>query len=957
MQELIRGSGIVGLALLACFLTPARLLGQPAGEPKAEAEAEDSDQPDISMNFQDVELYVLVKFISEITNRNFIIDEKVKGKVTIISPAKITADEAYNVFRSVLQVKGFTTVPSGTVIKILPVQDAKSSTLETVFPGVPPRSSDEFITRLMKLEHVQADNMLQIVQPLVSASGLLASYPPTNTLIVIDGAANINRVAGIINELDIPGTESGVEVIRLNYAVASEIAGTLGQVLEETPAGQAPQAQAARQPRAPRTPPARGRVPGAPQPAAGQTAAVTSGEAGGEAAFKIIPDDRINALIVVAGKMQMTRIKDLIVELDVPLPLGTGRIHVYYLKYANAFEIVPILSDLIGSTGSAGGMGGGLLSRAIGGSTAFRGGRLGQQGGLAGNLSGGGLGGGGLGGFGSRAQGLGGGFGGRGGMGGGFGGMGGGMGSLRGGGGLGGGVGGAGGTGAVSAAGGGGGEFESEVRITADPSTNTLIIYASPQDFATLKRVIELIDVRRRQVYVEAIVLEVGLNRTRDLGIEMQGGVGLNNGIGLGRVNFGAAIDKALTAPQDISGLLAAAASNQTIRLPNGTVVPAQMVLLHASESDNDLNLLSAPTILTTDNQEAEIVVGQNVPFIASRSTSETNLANTFATVDRRDVGMTLRITPQISAGGMLRLEIFAELSRVLPTSVAGLDPNLVGPTTTIRSATTTVVVRDGQTVVIGGLIGEDTTHAVSKVPFLAEIPLLGNFFRSTSSQNGKANLLIFLTPYIIRSAAQQRDFTLEKRDEVRGFMREHEFHNLRQDVLDRPSWTPKLPPEKGDGEERETDEPEAGAEPGAPAEPHAALPGRAAAGGRVPPPLAEEETPPTVPAANQYILLASISEQGAPPEALRTDSRLLAIALPQNSDMIHLFRKGGKYRFRSDSFEGLYHCLDAFPTAREALLIYPEGLAVDPERGEYLHWSDLQESSSANVLAWTTLN
>jgi general secretion pathway protein D len=948
MQELNRGWGIVGLALLACLFAPAPLLGQPAEETHAEAGAEDPDQADISMNFQDVDLPVLVKFISEITNRNFIIDEKVKGKVTIISPSKITVDEAYNVFRSVLQVKGFTTVPSGTVIKILPVQDAKSSTLDTVLPGRPPHISDEYITQLMKLEHVQADNMLQIVQPLVSASGLLASYPPTNTLIVIDSAANIDRVAAIIKELDIPGTESGVEVIRLNYAVASELAATLGQVLEETPSG-----QAARQPRVPRTPPARGgRTPGVPPAAAGQTAAVTGGEPGGEAAFKIIPDDRINALIVVAGKMQMNRIKGLVVELDVPLPLGTGRIHVYYLKYANAFEIVPILSDLIGGTGGFGGMGGGLLSQAITRSTAVRGGRLGQQGGLIGGLAAGGGGMGSLSGtFGSRGQGLG-GFGG--GLGGGLGGRGGSVGSLRAGG-LGGGVGTAGGAGPVSAAGGGGGQFEGEVRITADPSTNTLIIYASPQDFATLKRVIELIDVRRRQVYVEAIVLEVGLNRTRDLGIEMQGGTGLNNGIALGRVSFGT-LNQAITSPQDITGLLGAAASNQTIRLPNGAVVPAQMILLHASQSDNDLNLLSAPNILTTDNQEAEIVVGQNVPFIASRSTSETNLANTFATVDRRDVGMTLRITPQISAGGMLRLDIFAELSRVLATSVAGLDPNLVGPTTTIRSATTTVVVRDGQTVVIGGLIGEDTTNATSKVPFLAEIPVLGNFFRSNHMESNKANLLIFLTPHIIRSAAEQRDFSLEKRDEVRGFMEEHGFRNQREDFLDQPSWTPKLPPEKRDTRDGETDDSEAGAESDIPSDPYAALPGRAAAGGRVPP-RAEEEAPATVPAANQYVLLASISEQGTAPETLRSDSGLVAIALPQNSDLIHLFRKGGKYRFRGDGFEGLYLCLDAFPTAREALLLYPEGLAVDPERGDYLHWNDLQASSSANAPDWTTLN
>lgn len=943
MQGLIRWPGLVGLVVLVCLAVAVAAQEQPAGQPEAEAAGENSDDADISMNFQDVDLPALVEFISEITKKNFIIDEKVKGKVTIISPSKITADEAYNVFRSVLQVKGFTTVPSGTVIKILPVQEAKSATLDTVLPDVMPRPSDEYITRLMKLNYVDADNMVSIIQPLVSASGLLATYPPTNTLILIDSAANIDRVGEIIEVLDVPGTESGVEVIRLTYAVASELAATLGQVLEEPSEGASP--QPVRQPRASTRTAARTRRTAAARTQTGQTEMVTGGEEGGEAAYKIIPDDRINALIVVASSPRMRRIKDLIARLDVPLPLGTGRIHVYYLKYASAFEIVPVLSDIIGGTGGVGGFSGGLLSRALSGSTAARGGRLGQRGGLAGSWgdlgSSGGLGM--LGSsFGSRSQRLGGGFGSLG-SGGRFGGgtLGGGFGSTAAAGGV------------TSAAGGGGGEFEGEVRITADPSTNALIIYASPQDFETLKRVIEMIDVRRRQVYVEAIVLEVGINTSRQLGIEMQGGVGLDKGVAIGRVNFGN-LDQVIANPGSLQGLIGAAASNQTIRLPNGAVVPAQMVLIHASQSDNDANLLSAPTLLTMDNQEAEIVVGENVPFIASRSTSETNLANTFATVDRRDVGLTLRLTPQISEGGMVRLDIFEEVSRVLERSVAGLDPNLVGPSTTIRSATTSVVVRDGQTVVLGGLIADARTKAVSKVPFIADIPVLGHFFRTESTTNDKVNLLLFLTPHIIRDAREQRDFSLEKRAEVKAFMEEQNFRHRRHDFLDRPSWDPKLPPEKKQNEEdeesledegrsRPTDEPEAG------------LPSASA---DVPVmPSAQEETPIEAPPMNRYILLASFAERGNPPEGLKTASGMLAIELPQDSDLVSFFQKNASYRFRSDTFEGLYQCLDAFTTPRTALLIYPEGLAVDPEHGEYLHWRKLQDASSTNIRAWTTLN
>ena len=233
----------------------------------------------------------------------------------------------------------------------------------------------------------------------------------------------------------------------------------------------------------------------------------------------------------------MRRIKDLVVRLDVPLPLGTGRIHVYYLKHANAFEIVPVLSDLIGGQRPGpGGLGGGLLARGIGGSTAFRGGRLGERGGF-GSLAQG-LGGGTGGGFGSRSQ--------RGGsLGGGFGGGGFGSGGGIGGGGIGGGsAAAASAAAAVSPRAGLRGlprspavaraSSSGEVRITADPSTNALIVNSSPQDFETLKRVIEQLDVRRRQVYVEAIVMEVRLSRPRELGIELQGATGLGNGVGLG---------------------------------------------------------------------------------------------------------------------------------------------------------------------------------------------------------------------------------------------------------------------------------------------------------------------------------------------------------------------------------------------------------------------------------------
>ncbi|MEO8604858.1 MAG: secretin N-terminal domain-containing protein, partial [bacterium] len=417
----------------AVRVPPAIAVRAPAPPPTPAA-----DEKLITMNFQDIDLDALVKFISEITGRNFILDDRVKGKVTIISPGKISVDEAYAVFNSVLQVKGFTTVPSGAVIKVLPAQEAKSSTVETFFAGKHASEGDEFVTKLIPLDNVDVNNMLGIIQPLVSANGLLAGYTATNTMIIIDSGSNIDRISDILHALDVKDRDRGIEVVRLNYAFATEIAATLAQVLEDT---SAPSQVAAGVPARPGAPgaPRRPGVPGAP--AAGAGAPVTGGT--GATSYKIIPDERTNALILVAGPLEMRKIRDLIVRLDVPLPFGTGRTHVYYLKYANVFEIVPVLSDLVGG-GGAGGLGSGLLGRGLSGSTGFRGGRLGQRGGLGGvgqNLgSGGGSG------FNSQFGGGGGGLGGLGGGGGGFGGGGGGAaGGLRGGGGGFGGAGGAGG--------------------------------------------------------------------------------------------------------------------------------------------------------------------------------------------------------------------------------------------------------------------------------------------------------------------------------------------------------------------------------------------------------------------------------------------------------------------------------------------------------------------------------
>jgi len=888
---------------------------KPNAAPPPAAEPEGKQ---ITMNFEDVDLGVLVKFISEITQKNFIVDDKVKGKVTVISPEKISVDEAYLVFQSVLQVKGFTTVPSGAVIKIIPSKEARTSTLPTVVPPERGGTSDEFITRLIPLQHVDANNMVAILQPMVSPDGLLASYEATNSLILIDTAANSARLVRILSELDVEGHERGIDVIRLNYAFATEIATTLAQVLEEDDTTGTPQpAAAARAPR--RTVRTRaGRVA-----APGQAAVVAGGTSG--TSFKIIPDERTNTLIVLAGPLEMRRIKDLVVRLDVPLPLGTGRIHVYYLKYANAVEMVAILSDLIGGgQGGIGGIGRGLSAVGIARSASFRGGGLGgssfNRGNIGGNLGGGF--GSALGGF-AAGSALGGGFSGSrlGGSSSGFGG-----GTLGATPGF-GGAGGLGGTGPTSAEGEG-------IRITADPSTNALIINSAPQDYETLKDVIEKLDVRRRQVYIEAIILEVRLDKSRSLGFDYQGGTGFNNGVGLGRLNLTGNINPLLSNPAGISGLLLAAASNQTVRLPDGSTVPAQVALFTALQNDADVNILSAPNLLTTDNQEAEIVVGQNIPFVASRSTSETNLSNQFNTIERRDVGITLRITPQISEGGTVRLNLFEEVSAVIPSTTA--EAIALGPSTTIRSATTSVVARENQTVVIGGLIADDITNSRSQIPFIGDIPVIGNLVRSTTTDRRKINLLMFLTPHIVRNELDQRRLSLEQRDRMKAFMTEQHIPEKRADMLNMPSWETLPPPAEG-GERDQEDQPDNHHRSDAfQSEQLSTVP-------QMPPP--------------RYVLLATFWDRGQPPPSLASQSGMVPLSLPQDSQLSELFASGKTVRFESDTYSALFRCLDTFSSAEQARAVYPEGLRVSSEPRELLHWRELKDASSRNIRSWTPVN
>jgi len=752
--------------------------------------AETRVPPDqITMNFQNVDIPVLAKFISEITGKNFIIDESVRGKVTIISPSKVTPDQAYSLFQSVLQIKGFTTVLAGKVIKIVPARNVRSDAPLTESQLPADLHGDEYVTRMVKLKNVDAASLVGVVQPMVSHDGLVAAYPEDNTLIITDDAYNVQRLLQIIGSLDIQGVQANVAVIPLKLAFAGELAPEIEQIMAARSGSTS--------------------TPQGPRPGMGVVAPTASGPSGG---FKVIPDERTNSLIVLAGPLQLREIKDVVAKLDIVPPNVTSRIHVYRLKNAQALEMVQVMNNLLN-----GGSSPSTLSPQTGRGSLGRGSSLGMMGGGMGGM-GGGMGGGfgGMGGMsggygGSSMGGMGGGMGGgmmssMGGMGGVSGGMGSGMGMMSGNS--------SGNTGSASAStsGGKGSNFTNPVNITADPATNALVVSASPQDWQTLKQIIDELDVPRVQVFVQAVIVEVSAERSRQLGVEFNASTGISNStIGLGTMNYGN-LQNALGNPLGLSGLGLGLASGSLCSVPStlaagvastGTVgaaaastitIPCDLALLEALETDTHSNVLSAPTLLTADNEEAMIVVGQNLPFVGSASANAGLPGQIFNSVERQNVGITLDIVPQVSEGDYVKLDLYEEVSNVVGSTVN----NPLGPTTTIRSASTSVMVQNHRTAVIGGLLSSQDSASKQGIPYISDIPVIGNLFSFKQTDRQKDNLIVFLTPHVIRNRTQLRALALDERHKFIQSIGRKEVHDMPASQIHelyKPSFSIAVPP------------------------------------------------------------------------------------------------------------------------------------------------------------------
>ncbi|MGA9724262.1 MAG: secretin N-terminal domain-containing protein, partial [Candidatus Binatus sp.] len=340
-------------------------------------------------------------------------------------------------------------------------------------------------------------------------------------------------------------------------------------------------------------------------------------------------------------------------------------------------------------------------------------------------------------------------------------------------------------------------DFSYPVNITADPATNAMVISASPQDWQTLRQIIDDLDTPRVQIFVQAVIVEVSAERQRQLGVNFySAGVGGGQAFGFGSLNFGQ-LQNTLADPLGLTGLGLGLASSSTcpisaaaLALAQGATggtgtttttttgninLPCDAVLLMALETDTHADVLSAPTLLTADNEEAMIVVGQNLPFVGSASANAGLPGEIFNSVQRQNVGITLDIVPQVSEGDYVKLDLYEEVSNV----VNGTANNTLGPTTTIRSASTSVLIQNHRTAVVGGLLASQDTLDNQGVPFISDIPVIGNLFSNKSTDKQKDNLIVFLTPHIIRNRSELRELALDERQKFVNSLGRKEIHDM----------------------------------------------------------------------------------------------------------------------------------------------------------------------------------
>jgi len=709
----------------------------------------------VRLDLSEMELSELVKMMSKMTMQNFLLDKTIEGtKISIISQTCVTPTEAYDIFMSVLFVNGLTTVKVGQLNKIIQRQDAPSQPIDTVTEGFG-RENEKYITQLMPLQNIDAVEIATAFRPLISPDGNIFAYGPSNMLIILDSSANIHRLFRILQKLDIEGSEQMIEVIPIEYAAADVIADVIMQLFEDELSSSAVSsgASAASSRAAQLRQRLAQRRAATSRATAGRASAISGALSGAQSIssseqLRIIPDSRTNSLVIKANKYLLKRVRAVVAQLDQPIPGGEGKIHVVRCENADATELASVLADLAGSGGGTGGYGASSRSSRTRSTRQSTTGRTTRAGSIADQ-------------YGSRYGSLGGDFG-----------------SSQ--------FGSSGGIsrdtgnpthGIAQTSGRFLADFAGAVRITSDPATNSLVIIASNRDFQIIQDVIAKLDIPRPQVYVEVLIAEITADRGLEVGFEFRSTNDTSEeGIQvIGGTNYGG-IQTAAVNPLGISGF-AVGAADGTITFAGETYANIG-ALFQMMQTDRDVNIMATPHILTTDNEDAEIIIADTIPFVTGQITSGT-FQNATQTIERKDVGITLRINPSINESDMVRLTLYNESSTVTD-SPSGLSASQVGITTAKRSADTVVVVKSRQTVVIGGLMKDNVSYTESKVPILGDIPILGYLFKSSKKTVNKTNLLIFITPYIIKDNGDLEEVTRQANFRLQKFRQENRLQRRR---------------------------------------------------------------------------------------------------------------------------------------------------------------------------------
>lgn len=658
----------------------------------------------VTLNFVNADIDQVAKAIGAATGKTIIVDPRVKGQLNLVAERPVPEDQALKTLQSALRMQGFALVQDHGVLKVVPEADAKLQGVPTYVGNAPQARGDQVITQVFELRNESANNLLPVLRPLISPNNTVTAYPANNTIVVTDYADNVRRIAQIIAGVD-SAAGAQVQVVPLRNANAIDLAAQLQKMLD----------------------------PGA------------IGNSDATLKVSVTADPRTNSLMLRASSAsRLAAAKRLVQQLDAPSAVP-GNMHVVPLRNADAVKLAKTLRGMLGKGGNDSGS-----SASSNDANSFN-----QGGGSSssGNFSTGTSGtpplpSGGLGGSSSSST-------------------------------YGSGASGSGGIGSGGLLGGDkekGDDNQPGGMIQADSATNSLIITASDPVYRNLRSVIDQLDARRAQVYIEALIVELNSTTQGNLGIQWQ----IASGQFLGGTNLAAAagnvagnsiINLTTGGTAATTGLAANLANlNQGLNigwLHNMFGVQGLGALLQYFAGVSDANVLSTPNLITLDNEEAKIVVGQNVPIATgsySNLTSGTT-SNAFNTYDRRDVGLTLHVKPQITDGGILKLQLYTEDSAV----VSGTTSAQTGPTFTKRSIQSTILADNGEIIVLGGLMQDNYQVSNSKVPLLGDIPWIGQLFRSESKQRQKTNLMVFLRPVIISDRSTAQEVTANRYDYIQG--------------------------------------------------------------------------------------------------------------------------------------------------------------------------------------------